>query len=359
MAWNDDDKNQNPWGNRNNQQGPPDLEKLIRDFFKKLSGSTTVSGSGLAPPISKKPSSTLFGIAAGVIFTLWVLAGFTIVNPAEQAAVLRFGQYKESLMPGPHWVPPLIDSVYKVNVDNTKTFTYKDQMLTKGENIVSVEVVVQYRIDNLKDYLFNAVNPEESLQQATASATRQEIGNSELDPILTDGRAIITQNIQTQLDKILNVYQMGVQVINVAMQPAQPPAEVSDAFSDVIKAREDQTTYLNQAQSYANKVVPLAQGTRARMLAEADAYQQQVYQNAQAAVAKFDALKSVYEDPALKEVTRERLYLDAMEEVYNKSSKVLVDVKNANNLLNLPLSALVANVKSSAMATSTSPVEGK
>jgi membrane protease subunit HflK len=347
MAWNEPGKGGNQSGG---QDGPPDLDKVFKDiadkfnsFFggkKKSSSGSNGSGEGA---VSVKPF-----IIGGVVIALilWGLSGIFIVSPAERAVLLTFGKYSSTVGPGPHWVPRMIQQETTVNVKKISNYSYSAQMLTKDQNIVDVAVAVQYRISNAREYLYNLTNPDNSMQQATASALRQVMGNTTLDEVLTSGRAVVRQNILEQIEKILTMYNAGIEITDVALQPARAPAEVKEAFDDAIKAQEDEQRYQNQAEAYANGVIPLAQGKSKRITQEAGAYEQQVVLQAQAAVAEFDAIYSVYQNAP--KVTRERMYLTAMENVLQHSSKVLVDTKGHNNLMYLPLDKLLAKQSATA-----------
>jgi membrane protease subunit HflK len=342
MAWNEPGKGGQQGGN---QDGPPELDKVFKDLSDKLSGlfgkkksNPASSGGGSSAPTNFKPF-----IIGGVILLLviWVLSGIFIVSPAEKAVVLQFGKYETTVGPGPHWIPRLIRSETKVNVQEISNYSYSAQMLTKDQNIVDVAVSVQYRVGDVRDYLYNLVNATNSVQQATASALRQVMGVTTLDQVLTSGRAVVRQAVMQQLEKILQIYHAGIEITDVALQPAKAPAEVKDAFDDAIKAQEDEQRYQNQAEAYANGVLPIAEGRAKRITAEAKAYSQQVVLQADAAVAQFNAIYPVYKDAP--RVTRERLYLTAIENVLRHSSKVFVDTKgNNNNLMYLPLDQLVA-----------------
>ena len=351
MAWNEPGKNNNTGG----EQGPPDLDKIFKDLAQKFNnffaGKNKSNQSGSGSNNGQNPSnggksinSSYKPILIGgliVVLLIWAAAGFFIVGPAQQSVVLQFGKYKETVGSGPHWIPALISTQTKVNVQSIATYSYSAQMLTKDQNIVDVSVAVQYRIDNARDYLYNVMNPTSSLQQATASALRQVIGNTTLDNVLTTGRAVVRQSIVTQLNAILNLYHSGIDVTDIALQPAQAPAEVKDAFDDAIKAQEDEQRYQNQAEAYANQVVPIAQGRAQRIIQEAQAYKQQVVLQAQGDVQQFDALYNAYRQSPV--VTRERLYLVAIENMLKNSSKVFIDTKNGNNMMYLPLDKMIAN----------------
>ena len=342
-----------PW-RRDNRQTPPDLDELLKKLFNKFFGGVKTGSDNNSNQAIKKGFS--FGailIIPGLLL-IWALSGIFIVAPAERAAVLRFGRYVNTVDPGPHWIPRLIDSEYTVNVQQVSTFPYKALMLTKDENIVSVEVAVQYRVDNITNYLFNINNPNASLQQATASALRQVIGHTTLDDILTTGRALVREQVSDQLQQIMSIYNSGILVTDVTLQPAKPPEEVTEAFDDAIKAREDEQRYINQAKAYSMKVVPVAQGQASRLIENSQAYRQRVVLQAKGDVAGYLALLPDYlRSPA---VMRERLYLDSLQSVLTKSSKVLLDDRNGKNMIYLPLDQLMkqANQSSDAAAANDS-----
>lgn len=352
MPWNEPGNSGNdkdPWTGKPKKSGPPDLEAALRDFRKKLAqflGQKTPKKEeggtgGEQSPASKKFSGFGIGTIAFFIVLAWIFWGIFIVGPAEKAVVLRFGKYVNTLGPGPHWIPRFFEEAYVINEQRISNYSYNAAMLTKDQNIVSVAVAVQYRISNARNYLFNVVKADESLQQATASALRQVIGRTNLDEVLTSGRDQIRQSVQDQINTILNRYQTGLLITDVAMQPAKAPDEVKEAFDDAIKAQEDEQRFENQAQAYAMQVVPIAKGQAQRLLADAKAYEQQVVLRAQAEIATYIALLPEY--TKAPEVTRERLYLETLQNVLSKNSKVLVDT-NGNNMFYLPLDQLTRNI---------------
>lgn len=336
MPWNEpgDNKNNNQDPSKKSSRGsqtPPDLEKVLKDFFNKINNS--LKNDKQNGTSGNKVKKINFNLIGGIVFLLWFLSGIFIVDPAEQAVILLFGQYRTTLGPGPHWIPRFIESVYIVNEQQILTYSYESQMLTKDENIVSVALAVQYRISNPRDYLFNVVNPNVSLQQATASALRQIIGRNTLDDVLTRGRDRVRQEITTQLNTILERYKAGLLVTDVAMQPARAPDEVKEAFDDAIKAQEDEQRFINQAQAYAMQVLPTAKGQAQRITADARGYKEQVVLNAKGDVATFSALLPEYHKAP--DVTRERLYLETIEAVLGATNKILANA-NGNNLFYLP-----------------------
>lgn len=348
MAWNqpgagNNNDGKDPWTGKPKGSTPPDLEAILNELRKKITAFLTNKKLGNFSPSPKQASNFGIGIIAGVIFAIWFLSGIFIVGPAEQVVVLRLGKYVGTVGPGPHWVPRFIEKTYTVNEQKISTYSYDAEMLTRDENIVSVAVAVQYRINNARDYLFSVPNPNESLQQATASALRQIIGHTNLQDVLTTGREKIRQEVQQQLTTILARYNTGLLITDVAMQPAKAPEEVKEAFDDAIKAQEDKQRFESQARAYSMQVEPIAKGQAQRLLTDAKAYQQQVVLNAKAEITRFLALLPAYEKAPI--ITRERLYIETIENVYENNNKVFVDSHGSNNMLYLPLDKLTPNAK--------------
>lgn len=343
MGWNEPNKN-NPW----DKKEPPDLDEVLKRLFSKFKKPRTNgrgkgngnggNGRGDNGKGGNRPKSPQHAhmplLLLLVVVALWFLSGIFIVDPAEQAAILRFGKYVETVGPGPHWIPRIISSKVVLNVDRVSDYSYAAQMLTKDENLVSVALAVQYRIGDLEQYLFNVADPEESLQQATSSALRQVLGKTNLDAIITEGREVWGAKVQDTLIKILDTYKTGIVIVNVSPQPARAPENVQDAFDDAIKAQEDEKRFIEQAKAYEARVKPIAEGNAKRILAEAQAYAGQVVLNAKGETAEFLNLLPQYNLAPL--VTGQRLYLDAMQHILSSTSKILVDSKS-NNLLYLPL----------------------
>ena len=336
MGWNEPDKGKDPWSGKK----PPDLDEALKRLQAKLKKTFT---RGPAKPDDGQSMQTPGGgvLVLGVVvvaFILWVLSGIFIVDPAERAAILRFGKYIETVGPGPHWIPRIISSKIVMNVDSVSNYSYSAQMLTRDQNLVSISLVVQYRIGDLQDYLFNVADPQEGLQQATSSALRQVVGVTTLDQLITEGREAWGNSVHDSLVKILEIYKTGIIIVNVSPQPARAPENVQDAFDDTIKAQEDEKRFKGQAQAYEARVVPIAEGNAKRIFAEAKAYAEQVVLRATGEAAEFLALLPEYTRSPL--VTGERMYLDTMQQILSKSSKIVVDGK-AGNLLYLPLDKLM------------------
>jgi len=357
MVWDEpgNGKNKDPWGgNSNKGQQPPDLDEVLRKFQQKFNELLGRRGGGAGGDNGNRPRIQLpfasIGAVVGILFVIYLLSGIYIVKPPEQAAVFRFGRYIDSVGPGPHWIARGIESKQVINVDQVLTSQHEGQMLTKDENIVSVELAVQFKISNVKDYLLNVTNPINTLEQATESAMRQVIGHSTLNDILTSGRDLIRDQIKEQVIGILNQYNTGLQVLDVAMQPAKAPDEVKEAFDDAIKAQEDEQRSINQALAYEKQTVPVAEGQAQRILAEAQAYQQQIILHSEGEANKFLELLPQYQKaPA---VTRDRMYIETLEEVLSNTSKIVVDTtKNNNSMFYLPLDKLMAGSQAAANAS--------
>ncbi|MFK7830952.1 MAG: FtsH protease activity modulator HflK [Congregibacter sp.] len=341
MAWNEPGGGNNgrdPWGGGN--QGPPDLEEALKKLQQRLGGlfgGGGGSGSGSSGGGGKASASLLiFGavIAVGV----WAFMGLYQVDQQERAVVLRFGKFQETAMPGLHWNPPLIDEVILENTTRVRSARFKEIMLTQDENIVEVSMSVQYVVDNVKDYVLQVRLPENSLQHAAKSALRHVVGGMTMDLVLTEGRARIATEVQDRLQDYLSSYGTGIRLSTVNVDDSKPPTPVQAAFDDVIKAREDEERVKNEAQSYANGIVPEARGRAQRQIEEASAYREEVLANAQGEANRFLALLTEYRKAPV--VTRERLYLDAVQNVLANTNKVMVDVEGGNNMMYLPLDKL-------------------
>ncbi len=362
MAWNQSGGNgsRDPWGDRGNQKGPPDLDealKKMQDQLGRIFGNKPDSGG----PDDSGPGGIGFsggaGIGLGVIVVIalliWGLAGIFIVDQSEEAVILRFGKLHTTVGPGPHWAPYFIDEVIHVNVQalREETIGFRSQagskssvpgealMLTKDENIVDVQFSVQFRISDPGHYLFNVFDPVLTLRQIIESAVREIVGHSEMDFVITKGRDLVATDVQTLSQEILNDYGTGLLITSVNMQDAQPPAQVQGAFLDAIKAREDQQRFINESRAYANNIVPKARGEAEAILEQAKGYSQRVVAQAEGETARF--LKVLGEYRKAPDITRERLYIETMESVLSNSSKVLLDVDNSNNLMYLPLDQLM------------------
>ena len=352
MAWNEpgnNGKDQDPWGgNRrpNGQdQGPPDLDealgKLVEKFSGLFGGSGNKDNSGSGGGNTPAPTGKIIGFGAAIVLVLWAGMGLYTVDQQERAVVLRLGKFSETVQPGLHWNPPLFDNVTKVNVTAVRNVEHRALMLTEDENIVEVGLSVQYIVSSPKDFLLEVRNPENSLLQATQSALRHVVGGSEMHSVLTEGRALLALDIESRLQALLDDYKTDLEVIKVNIENTAAPSQVQDAFDDVIKAREDEQRVKNEAQAYANGIVPESRGRAQRVSEEAQAYRAQVVARAEGEATRFTKLLAEYQKAP--EVTRERLYIVAMEDVLSNASKVMVDVEGGNNMMVLPLDQIMQN----------------
>ncbi|MCL4145446.1 UNVERIFIED_CONTAM: hypothetical protein GTU68_006788 [Idotea baltica] len=284
-------------------------------------------------------SKNLVGIILVVLVLGWSMTGFYQVDEKEQAVVLRLGKYLDTVGSGLHWNPPLVDSVTKVRVTEERQYSSRSQMLTEDENIVELPLTVQYNISDVKAFVLNVKTPEISLRQATDSALRHVVGSSKLDEVVSTGRLKIGDEVKLRLQTYLDNYGTGIKVRKINIQEAKPPSQVKAAYDDVIKAREDRERFINEADTYANGIIPEAEGKAQQMIEESNAYLAQVVAEAEGESKRFESLLTEYHKAP--EVTRQRLYLDAIQEVMSNSSKVLVDVEGGNNMLYLPLDKIV------------------
>ncbi|NIB39319.1 FtsH protease activity modulator HflK [Pseudomaricurvus alkylphenolicus] len=339
MAWNEPGgNNQDPWGGNNRgNDGPPDLDEALKKFQDKLSGilGSGSGGGGTGGGMSGASMGLLFVIVA----ILYGLFGFYQVNEQERAVVLRFGVYLETKDAGLRWNAPLVDDVTRLNVTKVRTHSSRGEMLTQDLNIVEVNLSIQYRVDDAQSFVLNVRDPERSLAQATDSALRHVVGSTEMHEVLTEGREKIAIDVETRLQQYLDSYETGIRVDKVNVQETNPPREVQAAFDDVNKAREDEERLKNEAEAYANGIIPEARGKAQRMIEEATAYREQVVAKAEGEAKRFEQLLAEYQKAP--KVTRERLYLDAVQEVMANSSKVMIDVEGGNNMLYLPLDKIV------------------
>ncbi len=342
------------WGNKNNG-GPPDLEELLRKLNAKVAammGGKNNSGNGGNGGSSMPKMGGGLGLVAIIAVLIWMASGFYIVDASQRGVVLRFGKQVETTEPGPRWhFPYPIESVEIVNLSQVRTVEvgYRDSvknkmlkeslMLTDDENIIDIQFAVQYFLRDPGEYLFNNRNPDENVRQAAETAIREVVGKNKMDFVLYEGREQVAASATKLIQDILDRYKSGIVVSKLTMQNAQPPEQVQAAFDDAVKAGQDKERQKNEGQSYANDVVPRAQGAAARLIQESEGYKQSVIANAEGDASRFKQVLVEYEKaPA---VTRERMYIDMMQQVMGNVSKVLVDQKNGNSMLYLPLDKLI------------------
>lgn len=269
-----------------------------------------------------------------IVIVIWIVSGLYIVKEGERGVVLRFGKYHHLVQPGLNWKPTFIDVVIPVNIESVRELAASGMMLTSDENVVRVEMNVQYRITNPKNYLFHVINADDSLQQATDSALRGVIGKYDMDRILTEGRTVIRTDTRRVLENTIYPYNMGITVLDVNFQTARPPEEVKAAFDDAIAARENEQQYIREAEAYANEVQPRANGQAQRILEEGRAYKARTVLEAQGEAQRFSKILPEYR--AAPDITRKRLYISSMERVLSNTKKIFVNSKNVQNILLLP-----------------------
>lgn len=346
MGWNEPGggkKDNDPWskGPGGGNEGPPDLDEIVKKMQDGLGGifgrksPSTIGGGNSSSPL------LILGILAALILSLIYDITYTI-DQQERGLVLRFGQYVKTMQPGLNFaLPSIIDNVERFNVGQVRSIQHKTSMLTQDENIVDVEVAVQWRIIEPMNYRFNVVQPEITLQQVAESAVRSVIGKSTLDYVLTEGRSDVAQSQQVLMQQILTDYNSGILIVKVDMQTAKPPEPVKAAFDDAIKAREDEQRLVNEAEAYRNEIIPQARGSAARAREQSNGYKARVIAEAEGNAARFEQVLTEYERaPA---VTRERLYLETMQQVLSNSNKVLLDGDGGNSLMYLPLDKMLEN----------------
>lgn len=350
MAWNDPQ-----WGKKDNS-GPPDLDELWQRFNQRLNGMFGGKGGGESgrPEPGAAPSRGLVGLLVGLAFLVWIATGFYIVDAGSKGVEQRFGKYTVTTGPGAHLrMPWPFENHRVVNVESVRTIEvgYRGKsknlqeslMLTDDENIVDLQFAVQYNLKSAEDFVFinryeNVIDGDDVVRQAAETAMREVVGKNKMDFVLNVGRTEIAARAKQLMQEVLDRYKTGINISQITLQNVQAPEQVLAAFEDVQKANQDRDRLKNEAQAYANDVVPRARGQAARLLEEAEGYKQKVIANAQGEAARFNQVLVEYQKaPA---VTRQRLYLDTMQQVLNSSSKVIVDQKGNGSLLYLPLDKL-------------------
>lgn len=346
MAWNEPgNKDKDPWGNKGGKdQGPPDLGDVFGDLNKKFGGmfGGKSSNNGTGGGLSGAGLMLILALAAVV----WGVSGFYTIKEAERGVVLRFGEVVGQVDPGLKWKPTFVDTVIPVDIEAIRSLPAAGFMLTQDENVVRVEMDVQYRVTNPEQYLFSAVDPANSLSHATDSALRYVVGHTTMDDLLTTGRELVRQQTEVELKKIIESYNLGFAIVDVNFLPARPPEEVKGSFDDAIAAQEDEERYIREAEAYALSIEPQARGQVRRLEQQAKAYKEQQILAAKGEVARFEKLLPAYQNA--KEVTRERIYLETIEEVYGNTNKVMVDVDGGNNMMYLPLDQILKQHKAPA-----------
>ena len=325
------DQPSDPWGRTTRKQESDPLGallKLLKDFFGGSKNGSKKQGS-------KKGSNTITLILVALL-GIYIYSGFYTVKEAEKGVVLRFGKMYSVEDSGLRWKFTGIDTVNVIDIEQVRSIQSSGTMLTEDENVVIVEMDVQYRISDPFKYLYSVVNPDNTLLEATDSALRYVVGHTLMDDILTSGREMVRQNTRELLTSIIEPYNTGLTIVDVNFLPARAPDQVKEAFDDAIAAQEDEQRYKREAEAYANEVLPKAEGQVQRIKQEAEGYRSQVVLKAKGEVARFAKVLPEYN--AAPEITRTRIYLETMQEVLGKSQKIILDVpKGSNPVLYLPV----------------------
>lgn len=351
MAWNESGGNsggrKNPWGGGNKpDQGPPDLDEVVRNLQRRLSslfgGGKGPRSVGPAGPGAGGPGRGIgLGTIALVLVAIWAFTGLYQVDAAERGIVLRFGKHVATTMPGLRWhLPWPIETRRLVNIQTIESFSDQTRMLTSDENLVDINLEVQFRRAEPLDYVFNVQRPDDTLKEVSESAIREVIGRSKLDYVLESGRLDIVVRTKELIQRTIDAYKTGIEVTSVNLQDVKVPSEVAPAQADAIKAREDRDRFSLEAQAYANDLIPRARGAAARQIQDAQAYRARKIADAEGETQRFLKVMAEYEQaPA---VTRERLYIETLEAVLASSKKVMLDTRGGgNNLVYLPIDKLL------------------
>lgn len=360
--------------NKNNE-GPPDLDEVFKDLNQKLNRMFGGKG-GQGGPRANGPAPQPLPIVPilGLVALIWLGSGFYIVDQGSRGVVLRFGKHVETTTPGPRWHLPFpIETVENVNLEQVRTIELgyrsfegesgrskeprESLMLTDDENIIDLQVAVQYNLKSVEDYQFSNRSTEESVRGIAETAIREVAGKSKMDFVLYEGRDEVAAKAKKLMQEMLDRYQSGVHVVNVTMQNAQPPEQVQAAFDDAVKAKQDLERQKNEGQAYANDVIPKARGTAARLAEEASGYKLRVENEAKGNADRFEQILAQYNKAP--EVTRQRLYIDTQEQILSNTSKVLVDQKGGNSLLYLPLDKLMSTSGAGGGHSGAAPVAEK
>lgn len=361
-----DDENKNHMQNdKNPHNGPPDLDKLWRDFNQRLNrflggknGGSGSNGDGYKP--NPKGTGIGVGVIAAIALFLWLVSGFFIVQEGQTGVVMTFGKYNSMTPAGFNWRwPTPIQSHEIVNVSQVRTVEvgYRSSvknkqpkealMLTDDENIIDIQFAVQYKLKNASDWIFNNRDQEELIRQVAETSIREIVGKNQMDFVLYEGREKVAFDVAQLMQSIVDRYKSGAQITNVTMQGVQPPEQVQASFDDAVKAGQDLVRQKNEGQAYANDVIPKARGAVSRLMEEAEAYRSRVEANALGDASRFNQIYAEYQKaPA---VMRDRIYIDTMQQIFANTTKLMVDAKNSSPLLYLPLDKLMAQTSASGL----------
>ena len=363
---------------RGPQAGPPDLDELWRDFNRKLSGlfgakggrgsGTPGGGAGGGFQPDMKSAGLGIGLIGAVVLLIWLGTGFFIVQEGQQAVITQFGRYKSTVGAGFNWRLPypiqrhelvFVTQIRSVDVGRDAvikaTGLRESAMLTEDENIVEIKFAVQYRLNDARAFLFESKSPSEAVVQAAETAVREVVGKMKMDSALSEERDQIAPRVRALMQTILDRYKVGIEVVGINLQQGgvRPPEQVQAAFDDVLKAGQERERAKNEAQAYANDVVPRALGTASRLKEEAEAYKARIVAQAQGDAQRFRSVLAEYQKAP--QVTRDRLYLETMQQIYGNVTKVLVESRQGSNLLYLPLDKIMQISASEAAGPAAAP----
>lgn len=354
----DTQRPQRPSGN----DGPPDLDEIWKDFQNRMGGmfgkrprgpSDSRQGGGYEPP---NPRAARFGagLIAAILALIWLGSGFFIVQEGQQAVITQFGKYHSTVGAGFNWRLPypvqahekvFVTQIRSVDIGSnaivSATGLKESSMLTSDENIVDIKFAVQYRLSDARAYLFESQNPDDAVIKAAETAVREVVGKMRMDSALAEERDQIAPNVRNLMQTILDRYHVGIEVVGVNLQQGgvRPPEEVQAAFDDVLKAAQERERAKNEAQAYANDVVPRARGQASRLIEEAEAYKARIVAQAQGDSHRFNRIYEEYRKAP--QVTRDRIYVDTMRDMYSNVTKVVIESKQGSNLLYLPLDKII------------------
>lgn len=372
-----------PSGGRGRDQGsgggqPPDLDELWRDLNRKLggffggkNGGGRGSGNGGGFQPDKKSAGIGVGLVVGIVFVIWMGSGIFIVQEGQQAVITRFGKYQSTKGAGFNWRLPypierhelvFVTQIRSADVGRDtvikSTGLRESAMLTEDENIVEIKFAVQYRLSDARAWLFESKNPADAVVQAAETAVREVVGKMRMDTALAEERDQIAPRVRSLMQTILDRYKVGVEVVGINLQQGgvRPPEQVQAAFDDVLKAGQERERAKNEAQAYANDVIPRAVGSASRLKEEADAYKARIVAQAQGDARRFSSILVEYQ--RAPQVTRDRMYLESMQQIYGNVTKVLVDSRQGSNLLYLPLDKIMQSVVQQTGAAEAPPTSG-
>ncbi|ACL30354.1 FtsH protease activity modulator HflK [Buchnera aphidicola] len=334
MVWNKPNNNKpdfDPWGNKDSKSkncsdNKHEKKTTVLDIKNFLYNLKNIITKKTDSSNSSKKITYPFSIIIFISFFIWGVSGFYTITEAERGVVTSFGKFSHLVQPGLNWRPVFFNEVKPVNVETVRELATSGIMLTSDENVVRVEMNVQYKITNPADYLFSVCYPDDSLRQATDSALRGVIGHSTMDRVLTEGRTLVRSDTQKEIENTIKPYKMGITILDVNFQTARPPEEVKAAFDDAIAARENREQYVREAEAYSNEVKPKANGKAQRILEEAKSYSSRIILQAQGEVARFSKILPEYR--IAKKITLKRLYIESMERLLRKNKKIFIDTNN-------------------------------